>query len=79
VCSNWTFHDLSDFSHSSLGKLTIVTGCTSWSPWLLAHQVARTFHLEAITNHGTVGTVSSAKGIVAVDVGQFPEELKLAK
>mmetsp|Transcript_89712 Transcript_89712/g.142776 ORF Transcript_89712/g.142776 Transcript_89712/m.142776 type:complete len:432 (-) Transcript_89712:50-1345(-) len=40
---------------------------------LFAHQIARTFHLKAFTHHGTVRTVSSAKGIVAVDVRQFPD------
>mmetsp|Transcript_60295 Transcript_60295/g.95492 ORF Transcript_60295/g.95492 Transcript_60295/m.95492 type:complete len:424 (-) Transcript_60295:56-1327(-) len=40
---------------------------------LLAHQITGTLHFEALSNHGAVSTMSSAEGIVAVHVRQFPD------
>merc|ERR1719313_789862 len=40
---------------------------------LLGHQGTCCLHLETLTNHRAVGSVGSAKGIVAVDVGSLSD------
>ena len=39
----------------------------------VAHQISSTLHVETFAHHGAVGTMSSAKSIIAVNVGQLSD------